>query len=130
NPSAVDVGRIKNCKILIADDNRDTAQSWAAMLELEGCRTRTAFSGSEALKAAVELEPDVALLDIGMPEMNGYEVARRLRSTPLGAPLLLVAVTGWGQEQDKQAAREAGFDAHLTKPFNLQQVIDLIDAHR
>lgn len=119
---------IRNRKILIADDNRDSAQSWATMFELEGCETCTAFSGSEALRLAASFQPDVALLDIGMPGLNGYEVARLLRSSPLGASVLLIAVTGWGQDQDKQAAREAGFDAHLTKPVNLQQVIDLIQA--
>ncbi len=121
--------KIRNRGVLIADDNRDSAQSWAAMLELEGCQTRTAFSGSEALSLAEEFQPHAALLDIGMPEMNGYDVARLLRSSPLGANMLLIAVTGWGQEQDKHAAREAGFDAHLTKPVNLQQVLDLIHEH-
>ena len=128
NTSAAHEGTIRNRKILIADDNRDSAQSWATMFEIEGCETRTAFSGPEALSVAESFQPDVALLDIGMPGLNGYEVARRLRSCPLGASILLVAVTGWGQDQDKQAAREAGFDGHLTKPVNLQQVIDLIQA--
>ncbi len=120
---------IRGRKILIADDNRDTAQSWAAMLEIEGCETRTAFSGPEALKVAEEFQPDVALLDIGMPGLTGYDVARMLRSSSRTAEVFLVAVTGWGQAHDKQAAHDAGFDAHLTKPINLQQVIDLIAVH-
>ena len=116
-------------KILIADDNRDTAQSFAALLELEGCETRTAFSGPEALELAKEFEPDVALLDIGMPDINGYELAALLRAEPWGRKLLLVAMTGWGQEQDKQQARAAGFDAHLTKPIHLSQILAVIDEH-
>jgi signal transduction histidine kinase/DNA-binding response OmpR family regulator len=120
---------IKGRRVLIADDNRDSAQSWASMLELEGCQTRAAFSGAEALALAEQFKPHAALLDIGMPEMNGYDAARALRSSPSGADMLLVALTGWGQDQDKQAAREAGFDAHLTKPVNLQQVVDLLQEH-
>ncbi len=127
--SSSDHARISGCKILIADDNKDTAQSWATLLELEGCETRIAFSGVQALQIAADFRPHVALLDIGMPEVNGYDAARRLRST-LGDSVLLVAVTGWGQEQDKQAAREAGFDAHFTKPINLQQIIELISLPR
>jgi CheY-like chemotaxis protein len=99
------------------------------MLEIEGCETRTAFSGPEALKVAEEFQPDVALLDIGMPGLTGYDVARMLRSSSRTAEVFLVAVTGWGQAHDKQAAHDAGFDAHLTKPINLQQVIDLIAVH-
>lgn len=127
--SAKASSRLVGRKILIADDNEDTARSWAALLEMEGCETRIAFSGDEALEAAENFHPDVALLDIGMPGMNGYELARRLRRTLDGARLLLVAITGWGQEQDKQAAREAGFNAHFTKPVNLPQLIELIEAH-
>ncbi len=122
-------GKIKDRRVLIADDNRDSAQSWATMLALEGCQTRTAFSGAEALELAEEFKPHAALLDIGMPEMNGYDAARLLRSSPWGAQMLLIALTGWGQEQDKQAARDAGFDAHLTKPVNLQQVLELLHEH-
>ncbi|HEU4653774.1 MAG TPA: ATP-binding protein [Steroidobacteraceae bacterium] len=114
-------------KVLITDDNKDTARSWAALLELEGCQTRTAFSASEAMRVVEEFQPDVALLDIGMPDINGYELARMLRSTPLGRKLFLVAITGWGQQQDKFKAHEAGFDAHLTKPVNLPQIIALMD---
>jgi CheY-like chemotaxis protein len=113
-------------KILIADDNADSARSWAEMLQLEGFETRAVYTGTDAVKLGAEFQPDVALLDIGMPQMNGYEVARHMRATPSGLRVLLIAVTGWGQAHDKQAALEAGFDAHLTKPVQLQQVLRLI----
>jgi CheY-like chemotaxis protein len=120
---------ISGRKILIADDNRDTAQSFAALLELEGAQTHTAFSGLEALEVAKKFEPDIALLDIGMPEINGYELAALLRAESWGRKLLLVAMTGWGHEQDKHKARAAGFDAHLTKPVHLSQILAVIDEH-
>jgi len=116
-------------KILIADDNVDSAQSWSAMLQLEGFETRAVHTGSDAVKVGAEFQPDVALLDIGMPELNGYEVARQMRATPEGARRLLIAITGWGQAHDRQAALEAGFDAHHTKPVELQQIITLINEH-
>ncbi|MBM0104871.1 response regulator [Steroidobacter sp. S1-65] len=128
--STVDAGgRLGTLKVLIADDNVDSAQSWSAMLQLEGFDTRAVHTGSDAVKVGAEFQPDVALLDIGMPELNGYEVARQMRATPSGARRLLIAVTGWGQTHDKQAALEAGFDAHLTKPVQLQQIVRLISEH-
>ncbi len=120
--------RTSTLKVLIADDNADSARSWSAMLQLEGFDTRVVYTGSDAMKLAAEFQPDVALLDIGMPEFNGYEVARRIRATAVGSTLL-IAITGWGQAHDKQAAFEAGFDAHLTKPVQLQQILRLISLH-
>ncbi len=121
--------RLGTLKVLIADDNLDSAQSWSAMLQLEGFETRAVHTGSDAVKVGIEFEPDVALLDIGMPELNGYEVARQMRATASGARRLLIAITGWGQSHDKRAALEAGFDAHLTKPVQLQQIVGLISEH-
>jgi CheY-like chemotaxis protein len=103
-------------RVLVVDDNRDAADSLAMMLSLAGHETRTAYDGLEAVQAAAGFRPDVVLLDIGMPKMNGYEAARHLRSQSWGKGMALIALTGWGQEDDKRRALEAGFDHHLTKP--------------
>src|SRR5690606_6397238 len=103
--------------ILVADDNRDAAATLATLLELDGHTVQTAHDGPTALEAALERRPNVALLDIGMPGLDGYELAERLRALP-GEPLRLIALTGWGQEEDKRRARGAGFDEHLTKPVD------------
>ena len=105
-------------RILVVDDNVDAAQSLALLLRLRGHVTRTVFGGREALDAVAQEEPDTVLLDIGMPGMDGYEVARRLRAEYSSA-LTLVAITGWGAEQDRQRSKAAGFDHHLTKPVDL-----------
>jgi len=99
-------------RVLVADDNRDNADGCAMLLEMCGHSVRTAYSGREALAVAAEFLPQVALLDIGMPELNGYEVARRIRAAPWGQTMLLVAVTGWGQDEDQRQAEAAGFDHH------------------
>jgi CheY-like chemotaxis protein len=101
-------------RILVADDNADSAVLLAAMLRHTGHEVETAFDGLEALAAVERLRPDVAILDLGMPRLSGLEVARRIRELP--ASMVLIAMTGWGQEEDKRAASEAGFDHHLTKP--------------
>jgi PAS domain S-box-containing protein len=103
-------------RILVADDNRDAAESLAMMLRLAGHEVHAAHDGRDAVEAAAWFRPDVALLDIGMPKLNGFEVARRVREQPWGRNVVLVAITGWGQEEDKRRATEAGFDCHLTKP--------------
>jgi PAS domain S-box-containing protein len=105
-------------RVLVVDDNRDAADSLAMMLELTGHEVRAAHDGLAALAEAERFEPDVILLDIGMPGMNGYEVAMRLRETPHGRHARIVALTGWGAEDDKRRAVEAGFDQHLTKPVD------------
>src|SRR5207344_478130 len=116
-PSTRDIA-LKAVRVLIADDNRDSADSCAALLQLHGHDVRVGYSGVEALRLAEEFAPQVALLDIGMPGMNGYELARRIRSTDAGRSILLVAVTGWGQEEDKHLAETAGFDEHRVKPLD------------
>jgi PAS domain S-box-containing protein len=103
-------------RILVADDNRDAVESLKLLLELSGHDVHTAFDGEAAITCAERLLPEVALLDIGMPKANGYEVARRIREHPWGKGIYLIALTGWGQDDDKRRAREAGFDAHLVKP--------------
>ena len=104
--------------ILIADDNRDGAESMKMLLELSGHEVHTAHTGSEALEVAAQLQPAVVILDIGMPGLSGYEVATKIRSQVWGAQMTLIAMTGWGQEDDKRKAKEAGFDHHLTKPVD------------
>jgi PAS domain S-box-containing protein len=109
----------RRARILVADDNRDAAASLATLLGLDGHETTVVNDGKLALAAAESFRPHVALLDIGMPKLNGYEVARRIRAAPWGRAMTLVAVTGWGQAEDKRRAREAGFDRHFTKPLDL-----------
>jgi CheY-like chemotaxis protein len=103
-------------RILVADDNEDAAESLMLLLELSGHDVHVVFDGDAAVAAAARLRPDVALVDIGMPKRNGYEVARRIREQPWGADVHLVALTGWGQQTDRRRAEEAGFDVHLVKP--------------
>jgi PAS domain S-box-containing protein len=103
-------------RILVADDNQDAAESLALVLEMAGHEVRTAFDGEAALRLAAEFRPAVAFLDIGMPQLTGYEVAIRIRQETWGRSVHLVALTGWGQESDRLTAQEAGFDEHLVKP--------------
>jgi signal transduction histidine kinase len=105
-------------RILVADDNQDAAVSLAMILEMAGHEVRVAHDGRAALSVAQTFRPDTILLDIGMPQLNGYEVARALRQEPWGRGICLIALTGWGQESDRQLAIDAGFDRHLTKPVN------------
>ncbi len=113
---AVPAARGPRRRILVADDLHDTAESLAAVLRLQGHEVFTAFNGKEALEAAERYRTDVVVMDIGMPEMNGYEVAQRIRETAWGRNVLLIALSGWGQERDRDRAIAAGFDVHLTKP--------------
>jgi signal transduction histidine kinase len=113
-------------RILIADDNRDSAETLAALLRMEGHEVKAVHDGPVALSAFGELKPDVALLDIGMPGLTGYEVARKLRQSPGGASVTLIAITGWGQDVDKERAHAAGFDHHLTKPVDPQRLVELL----
>ena len=105
-------------RILVVDDNEDSANSLATFLQLLGNETHTAFDGIEAVDKAAALQPDVVLLDIGLPKLNGYEAARRIRAQPWGEHVILVAVTGWGQDEDRLKASEAGFDCHMVKPID------------
>ena len=109
-------------RILVVDDNKDAAESLAILLRLQGHHVRIANSGSEALPAAEALQPDVVFLDIGLPGMDGYETARRMRRQASGGRMLLVALTGYGQDEDRRRSHEAGFDHHLVKPADLAAV--------
>ncbi|HKX41123.1 MAG TPA: PAS domain S-box protein, partial [Burkholderiaceae bacterium] len=115
--------------ILMADDNVDTAWSIAQLLSFSGHRLKIANNGGETLQLAEEWRPDVIVLDIDMPDMSGYEIARRIRSQPWGRAMLLVAATGWAQVDDARAALEAGFDAHLAKPLDMAALEGLIQRH-
>jgi CheY-like chemotaxis protein len=122
--SIADVG----LKILIVDDNRDAADSCSTLLELAGHRVQTAYTGVEALRLAATARPHVILADIGLPDLDGYELAQRVRSAPWGRGTVLVAVTGWGQQEDKRRAYDAGFNHHLTKPIDPEIVESLLQS--
>ncbi|MFL5521843.1 MAG: ATP-binding protein [Gemmatimonadales bacterium] len=114
-------------RILVVDDGEDQARSLGMLLELMGHRVRVALDGPSALRAAEDFQPEVALIDIGLPGINGYEVARRIRANPRLGDILLIAQTGWGQEEDRQRSHAAGFDEHLVKPVDLEDLTALID---
>ena len=113
-------------RILVADDNADALQTLATVLELSGHEVFSAPNGSLALESAERHLPEVALLDIGMPLLDGYEVARRIRAQAWGKRITLVALTGWGQESDRRRSQEAGFDSHLVKPLDLGKLTQLL----
>ena len=102
----------------MVDDNKDSADSLSMMLSIAGMEARTAYDGLEAVAAAAAFNPDVVFLDLGLPKLNGYEAARRIREQPWGKDVVLVAVTGWGQEEDRRRSQEAGFNAHMVKPVD------------
>jgi PAS domain S-box-containing protein len=118
------------CRILVADDNRDAADSLAMVLRLGGHDVRVVHTGSDALAVADEFRPDVAILDIGMPGCSGYRVATTLRQRAWAAALTLIALTGWGQHDDQRQARAAGFDHHLTKPADVDELQRLLAGRR
>ena len=113
-------------RILIVDDNRDGAESLEALLSLAGHDVHVAHDGAAALVRAAELRPEAILLDIGLPDVSGIEVCRRLRALPWASPVAIVALTGWGQNDDRQRSREAGFDGHLVKPVVLDELLALL----
>jgi PAS domain S-box-containing protein len=113
-------------RILVVDDNLDSAASMATMLRLLGNEVRTARDGIEAVELAEQFRPQVILMDIGMPKLNGYEAARRIREQPWGRGMAVIALTGWGQEVDRAKSREAGCDGHLVKPVDLPDLEKLL----
>ena len=115
-------------RILVVDDNRDSAETLAELLELLGNETRAAFDGEEAMEAAEAFRPDVVMLDIGMPRLNGYEVARKMRGQPWGRAMMLVALTGWGHEDDRRRSSAAGFNHHLVKPVDFDALTQILSA--
>lgn len=113
------------CRILVVDDNEDAAQSLAMLLDVMGYEVRMAHDGLEAVKAADEFQPTVALLDIGLPHLSGYDVARHIRERQ-GEEVVLVAITGWGTAEDIKRSMEAGFNHHFTKPADPERVKEII----
>jgi CheY-like chemotaxis protein len=114
------------CRVLVVDDNADSARTMASILRLDGHVTDVAFDGPSAVEAARNFLPDVVLLDIGLPTMNGYDTCRTIREQPSGQSIVMIALTGWGQDDDRVKSREAGFDAHFVKPINHDELTDFI----
>jgi len=123
---AVEPSSITPRRFLIVDDNKDAAMSLARLLKINDHETRIAYDGFEAVEAAQEFNPEVILLDIGLPRLNGYDACRRIREQPWGKNMLIVALTGWGQEEDRRKSQEAGFDYHLVKPVDYQTLLGLL----
>jgi CheY-like chemotaxis protein len=115
-------------RILVVDDNLDAAESLSMLLELSGTQTYLAHDGAEALDAVKKHRPDAVLLDLGLPDASGLDVCRQIRAEPWGKELVLIALTGWGQEDDRRASKEAGFDGHLVKPVDHAELEELLRA--
>jgi len=118
---------MKRLRILVADDDRDTVVTLAALLRHEGHEVREVYRASEVLRRVREFAPDVALLDIGMPRLNGYDACRAIRELPGGAQMVLIAISGWGEDGARRRTQEAGFDAHMVKPVNYEDVLKLVN---
>jgi CheY-like chemotaxis protein len=115
--------------VLVADDNHDAAETLALLLDMDGYETAVAYGGLQALDSISRNRPDAVILDIGMPDLNGYEVARRIREAEWGRNLFLLAITGWGHPDDVARAKAAGFNEHLTKPVDADNVVRLLAKH-
>ena len=116
-------------RVLIVDDNRDSADSLSMLLEITGNKTYMAHDGVEAVEAIEKHRPEVVLLDIGLPRLDGHEVCRRVREKPWGKEIVMIALTGWGQEDDRRKSEEAGFNGHLVKPVDYDKLLELLDSH-
>ncbi|OOO01303.1 MAG: Autoinducer 2 sensor kinase/phosphatase LuxQ [Chromatiales bacterium USCg_Taylor] len=117
---------VMKCRVLVADDSRDSADSLAMFLKIKGYEVGTAYDGEQAVEAAEALRPDVVLLDIGMPNLDGYDACRRIRQQPWGQGMFLIALTGWGQEEDRRRTEEAGFNQHVVKPVDPAALMKLL----
>lgn len=126
-PASLSVPGIKQ-RLLVVDDNADSAWSLSMLLGMLGHEVRTANDGREAIRIAEEYRPNAMVLDIGLPAMNGYEVARHIRRQPWGRRVALIATTGWGDESARQSSRDAGFDHHLVKPVDHHALARLLTA--
>ncbi len=113
-------------KILVVDDNRDAADSIALLLEVAGHEVRTAYDGPDALNLAAVFKPEVVILDLGLPSMDGFEIARQIEGQSWGKDIALVALTGWGQQEDYRKTTDAGFDAHLVKPVAPEDLLRIL----
>ncbi|MGH8149405.1 MAG: response regulator [Steroidobacteraceae bacterium] len=126
NDCALDGSRSSR-RILVVDDNRDALESLAALMELAGHVVCAAPDGEVALALSASFRPDVVLLDLGLPKLDGYEVARRIRAEPWGKAMVLIALTGWGQDEDRRRTRESGFDSHMVKPLELEVLTNYLE---
>jgi CheY-like chemotaxis protein len=117
-------------RVLLVDDNADSSESLSLLLQAKGHETRIAVQGEEAVETADDFRPDCVVLDLGLPGIDGYEVARRLRERPYGATLTLVALTGWAGKDVRLKAAAAGFDYHLVKPVNFEELERIVTAER
>jgi CheY-like chemotaxis protein len=124
---AADSRAVVRRRILIVDDNLDAAESLAILMKLAGHEVRMAFDGLEAVRAAETFRPHIVFLDLGLPKLGGGEAARQIRQQPWSKGMILVAVTGWGQDGDRRKSREVGFDEHLVKPAKLEDLTKIID---
>jgi CheY-like chemotaxis protein len=113
-------------KILVADDDQDSAESLAMLLQMMGHEVRSALNGLEAVAVAAAFEPDLIVLDIGMPGLDGYEVCRRIRQQPWAHTVVIAALTGWTRDEDRHRSQEAGFNHYLVKPVDPQALADLV----
>ena len=132
NATGSPMAAVPACRVLVVDDNVDAARTMAMLLELEGYQVECAFDGQQALDCARDRPPDALLLDIGLPRLDGLEVARRLRaqSGEAARKRLLVAVSGYGREQDRAQALDAGFNLHFTKPADPEKLLEVLARHR
>lgn len=126
-PVAVNQGR-RVLRVLVVDDNVDTVLGFSLLLQAQGHEVRTAYDGMSIVGITEEFRPNVIMLDIGLPGLNGYEVAQQIREQPSGKNVILIALTGYGQESDRQASANAGFDHHLVKPVRFEQIVEILDA--
>lgn len=117
---------VSGLRLLVVDDNRDAADTLAIMLQVLGNELHTVYDGDAAIKAAADFQPDVMLLDIGLPKLNGYEVARKIREESWGKEIFLIAVTGWGQDIDRERSKAVGFDDHMVKPVETTSLIKVL----
>jgi DNA-binding response OmpR family regulator len=127
---ATDPAEAHSSTVLIVDDNRDAADTLAEVLRLSGYEVATAYDGVEGLAVAQAVRPDVVVLDLGMPRLDGYATCRALRERQEGRTMTVLALSGWGQAADKARAAEAGFDAHLVKPVDPDALVQAIEAAR
>jgi CheY-like chemotaxis protein len=124
--TTVDANAGARCRILVVDDLKDNADSLASLLETMGHVVEVRYDGAQAIQAAEEFDPQIAFIDLGMPQVDGFEVCRRIRARPWGAKMYLVAQTGWGQEFDRRRTQAAGFDLHMVKPLELEALGPLL----
>jgi DNA-binding response OmpR family regulator len=126
--SSKDVPLAKPLRVLVVDDNRNTVESLTMLLDLHGNTTHTAYDGLEAVKLAEAVRPEIILLDIGLPQIDGYEACRRIREHAWGRDMIVVALTGLGHDDDRLKSRQAGFDMHLVKPVDPEILLAVLAA--